>query len=151
MSPSSTRLVDAGADVSARNNDGSRPVDLAWDIRGSAAYWRLVVPEAVLVPGRTINGSLSSYDAVWDDGSHYDVWTVTARAGQRVVIDMESDDVDAYLRVLRSDGTVIATDDDGGSGSNARVEFRARDAGDYLVVATSYDAGETGSYRVRVR
>ena len=74
-------LLDRGADVSAQNEAGNRPVDLAWDIRGSAAYWRLVVPEGGLVPGRTFDGSLSSYDVVWDDGSHYDVWTVTARAG----------------------------------------------------------------------
>ena len=144
-------LLAAGADLRAENEDGNRPVDVAWDIRGSAAYWRLVVPEGTLAPGRTFNGSLSSSDAVWDDGSHYDVWTVTARTvGQRVVIDMESDDVDAYLRVLRNDGTPVATDDDGGSGSNARVEFRAVYAGDYLVIAASLWAGETGGYRVRV-
>lgn len=144
-------LLNAGADVRARNESGQRPVDLAWDIRGSATYWRLVVPEGALVPERPFNGSLSSSDAVWDDGSHYHVWAVTARAGQRVVIDMESDDVDAYLRVLRNDGTPVATDDDGGSGSNARVEFRAPSTGDYLVIATSFGAGETGTYRVRVR
>lgn len=138
-------LLAAGADVRSQNEDGNRPVDLAWDNRGSEAYWRLVVPEGTLVPGREFNGILSSSDAVWDDGSHYDVWTVTARTvGQRVVIDMESDDVDAYLRVLRNDGTPIATDDDGGPGSNARVEFRAVYAGDYLVIVTSYEAGETG-------
>ena len=144
-------LLAFGADIRAENEDGNRPMDLAWDIRGSVEYWRLVVPEGVLVAGRTFNGSLSSYDTVWDDGSHYDVWNVTARAGQRVVIDMESDDVDAYLRVLRYDGTAIATDDDGGSGSNARVEFPAPEAGDYLVIATSYEAGETGAYLVSVR
>ena len=95
--------------------------------------------------------SLSASDAVWDDGSHYDVWSVTARAGQRVAIDMDSDDVDAYLRVLRYDGTTIATNDDGGSGSNARVEIQASQAGDYLVIATSCESGEIGAYRVRVR
>ena len=145
-------LLVVGADPRAENEDGSRPVHLAWDIRGSAAWWRLVVPEGALTPGRTFDGSLNSSDAVWDDGSHYDVWTVTARTvGQRVVMDMESDDLDAYLRVLRNDGTAVASDDDGGSGSNARVEFRAVYAGDYLVIATSYEAGETGAYRVRVR
>lgn len=145
-------LLTAGADLRAENDEGRLPVDLAWDIRGSEAYWRLVVPEGRLAPGRTFSGSLSSFDAVWNDGSHYDVWTVTARAvGQRLVIDMESDDVDAYLRVLRQDGTPVATDDDGGSGSNARVHFQAVYAGDYLVIATSYEAGETGGYRARVR
>ena len=144
-------LLAAGADPRAENEDGNRPVDLAWDIRGSPAWWRLVVPEGTLAPGRTFNGSLTSTDAVWDNGSHYDVWTVTAATvGQRVVIDMESDDVDAYLRVLRKDGTPVATDDDGGSGSNARVEFRAVYAGEYLVIVTSYEEGETGGYRVGV-
>ena len=142
----------AGADLRAENEAGNRPVDLAWDIRGNEAYWHLVVSEGLLVSGRTFSGGLSLSDAVWDNGSHYDVWSLTARAaGQRVAIDMESDDVDAYLRVLRHDGTVIATDDDGGSGSNARLEFQAPYAGDNLVVVTSYEAGETGSYRVRVR
>ena len=145
-------LLAAGSDLTAENEDGNRPVDLAWDIVGTEAYWRLVVPEGTLVPGRTFTGGLSSSDAVWDDGAHYDIWRVTARAvGQRVVIDMESDDVDAYLRVLRKDGTPVATDDDGGSGSNARVEFRAAYAGDYLVVATSFEEGEVGGYGVRVR
>ena len=145
-------LLAAGADPRAENEDGNRPVDVAWDIRGSEAYWRLVVPEGTLAPGRTFSGSLTSSDAVWDDGSHYDVWTVTAGAvGQRVVIDMESDDVDAYLRVLRHDGTPVATNDDGGSGSNARAQFRAVYAGDYLVIATSYEAEETGGYRMGVR
>ena len=144
-------LLAAGADVRAVNENGNRPVDVAWHIRGSAAYWRLVVPEGTLTHGRTFNGSLSSSDAVWEGGSHYDVWTVTARAGQRVVIDMESDEVDAYLRVLRNDGTPIANDDDGGSGSNARVEFRAPYGGDYLVIATSFEAGEVGGYGVARR
>ena len=141
-------LLAAGADVRAVNENGNRPVDVAWDIRGSAAYWRLVVPEGTLTPGRPFNGSLSSSDAVWEGGTHYDVWAVTARAGQRVVIDMESDEVDAYLRVLGKDGTPIATDDDGGSGSNARVEFRAPYGGDYLVIATSFEEGEVGGYGV---
>ncbi len=145
-------LRNAGADVRERNDDGNRPVDLAWDIRGSAAYWRLVVPEGVLVPGQTVDGSLNPSDLVWDDGGHYETWNMTVlAAGQRVAIEMDSDDVDAFLRVLANDGTEIATDDDGGSGTNARVDFRAPDAGDYLVLATSYEAGETGAYSLRVR
>ena len=145
-------LRNAGADVRERNDAGNRPVDLAWDIRGSAAYWRLVVPEGVLVPGQTVDSGLDSLDAVWDDGVPYEVWSVTARtAGQRVVIEMNSDDVDAVLRVLANDGTDVATDDDGGSGTNARVDFRATGTGDYLVLAKSYEAGETGAYSLRVR
>ena len=49
------------------------------------------------------------------------------------------------------DGIVRPSDDDGGPGSNARLEFQAPYVGDYLIIATSYEAGETGAYRVRVR
>ena len=84
---------------------------------GGAEDWRLVVLEGTLAPGRTFNGSLASSDAVWDDGSHYDVWTVSAEAvGQRVVIDMVSDDMHTYPRVLRKDGTTVATDEVTGRG-----------------------------------
>ena len=144
-------LLAAGADPTARDEDGDRPVDQAWDIRDSAAYWRLVVPEGTLAPGRTSYGTLGSSDEVWDGGAHYDVWRVAASAGRRVVVTMESDDVDSYLRVLHNDGTRVATDDDGGSGSNARVEFQAAYTGDFLVIATSFETGETGSYRLEMR
>ena len=107
--------------------------------------------DGALVPGRNFSGSLGSPNDVWDGGSHYDLWSVSATSGQRVVIDMESDDVDSYLRVLRRDRTTLATDDDGGSGSNAWLEFRAPYAGEYLVIATSYEAEEVGGYGMRVR
>ena len=144
-------LIEAGADRTAENEFGVRPTDFVE--RGSQAFWLLAVAEGTLAPGRVFNGSLSSSDRFGDDGLHYyDVWTVTAEeVGQRLVIDMESDDLDAYLRVFRRDGTPVGTDDDGGSGSNARVEFRAVYAGEYLVITTSYGEGETGGYRVRVR
>ena len=88
-------------------------------------------------------------DAVCGYGSHYDVWTVTSgRVEPRVVIDMASDDVDAYLDGAPQSGAPVATDDDGASGSNARVEFQAVYAGDYLVIATSYKPGQTGGYPV---
>ena len=104
------------------------------------------------VSGRTSSGSLSSSDARWHDGSYYDRWTFDARAGQRLVVTMDSDDVDAYLRVIGRDDTTLASDDDSGSGTNARIEFEAPYSGQYSVIASSYGygSGDTGSYRVRV-
>ena len=63
---------------------------------------------------------------------------------------MESDDIDAYLEVVGRDGNTLESDDDSGSGTNARIEFNAPYAGEYWVVATSYGSGDTGGYRVRV-
>lgn len=98
--------------------------------------------------GATVSGSLSASDAVRDNGSHYDTWTVTARAGQRLAIIMESDQLDAYLLLEGQDGAVVAQDDDGGSGSNARIDYRVPEAGQYRVIASSYGSSETGTYRI---
>ena len=104
-----------------------------------------------LVPGgATVAENLSASDAVRDNGSPYDTWTVTARAGQRLVIIMESDQLDAYLLLEGQDGAVVAQDDDGGSGSNARIDFRVPQAGQYRVIASSYGSSETGTYRIRI-
>ena len=107
MSPSFKRCWTQVPTVRAENEDGNRPADLAWDIRGSEAYWRLVVPVGVLAPARTFNAASTRPTRFGTTVRTNDVWTVTARAGQRAVIDMDSDDVDAYLRVLRNDGTRI--------------------------------------------
>ena len=102
-----------------------------------------------LVPGGgTASGRLSASDAVRDNGAHYDTWTVTAIAGQRLVITMESGELDAYLLLEGQDGAFIAQDDDGGSGSNARIDTRVPEAGQYRVIASSYGSSETGTYRI---
>ena len=104
-----------------------------------------------LVPGgATASGSLRASDAVRENGAHYDIWTVTASAGQRLVVVMESDEVDAYLLLEGQDAAVVAQDDDGGSGSNARIDMRVREAGQYRVIASSYGSSETGTYRIRI-
>ena len=119
---------------------------------GSSAAGERSVPatEGTLVSRRTFSGSLNSSDAVWDDASLYDRWTFSARAGQRLVVTMESDDVDAYVRVVGRDGNTLESDDDSGSETNARAEFEAPYTGEYFVIATSYGSGDTGSYGVRL-
>ena len=73
-------------------------------------------------------------------------WTFSFSAGERIVASMESDDVDSYLRVLRDDGTVIASDDDGGSGTNARLEFRVPVTGEYRIRASAYGGDDSGPF-----
>ncbi len=60
--------------------------------------------------------------------------------GERIVVNMMSDLIDSRLRVVR-DGTEIASDDDGGAGLNARVEFRVPATGVYEVQASDVDGG----------
>ena len=143
-------LLAAGADVTARNNRGDFPADVATGIAGSSVYWQLLVPAGELVPGRAVDSRLSSFDQEVADGRYREIWAYQARAGQRVVVTMLSGDMDAYLRVAQRDGSVIASDDDGAGGTDARVEFEAPDAGDYLIVATTFSSGEQGSYQIHL-
>ena len=78
-------------------------------------------------------------------GSSWD-WTFFFSADEQIVVNMESDDVDSYLRVLRDDGTEIASNDDGGSGVNARLEFRVPTAGEYRIRASAYDDEDSGPF-----
>ena len=131
--------------VSVDGGGSDNRAESPWDIVGSVAT------EGKLTPGESFVGWLSSSDAAGDDGSHFDVWELFVPEGQSVVIQMESDDFDAYLRVVEFNqgvGSVTASDDDGGSGSNARVKVTAPTYGGgglYYVMATSYRRG-TGSY-----
>ena len=146
-------LLDAGGDPSIKDASGQRPVDFAREndaITGSNAYPRLRVSRpSPLVAGRSATGNLASTDGVRWGLSYYDEWSYSATVGQRIVVTMESEQVDAYLLVLQDDGTEVASDDDRGEGRNARVEFRVSATGQYTILATSALSEETGRYMIR--
>lgn len=66
------------------------------------------------------------------------------------VIDLESKDFDAYLRILDSGGKQLASDDDGGENRNARIRFTPRKEDNYQVVATRFGSGQ-GNYLLKIR
>ena len=147
-------LLNAGADPSVKDASGQRPVDFAREndaMTGSSAYRRLLVSQpSPLVAGRPGIGDLAPTDGVRWGLAYYDEWSYSAMAGQRIVVAMQSEEVDAYLLLLGDDGTEVASDDDGGDGLNARLEFRARAIGRYTILATSAIAQQTGRYTIRV-
>jgi Bacterial pre-peptidase C-terminal domain len=66
------------------------------------------------------------------------------------VIDMVSQDFDAYLRLLDKKGKQVAEDDDGGGDLNSRLFFSPSQSGDHTIVATSFD-GMVGKFTLKVR
>lgn len=135
--------------VRARNFSGMATGDYHLTLKERVAP-RLPRPGSISV-GRNANGRLGSNSAEDDDGKRYDAYAFRATAGERVKIDLESDDFDAFLRVGRiANGAFIqmAENDDGGDGLNARLVFTAPQAGEYLVRATSYSGSADGNYRL---
>ena len=147
-------LLDAGADVMAKSDDGQLPVDLARAndaLVGTSAYSSLVVNEPTpLTVGRRISGDLTTTDGVRWGLAYYDEWSFRATLGQTVLIAMESADFDSYLIVLADDGTEIVVDDDGGGDLNAHARFRVPASGRYTILATSAESHETGRYAIDV-
>ena len=107
--------------------------------------------------GQTVSEALAETDAVQeDDDTYYDTWTVDARAGQRLVVVMESGAFDAFLTLGRTEPggefESLASNDDGdqdGDSTNARMRVRIPEDGVYQIRANSVGAS-TGPYRLTV-
>ncbi len=107
--------------------------------------------EKIELNGPEIKGSLSQGDGILPvDNSFYDIYSFEGRAGQRITIEMSSQDIDPYLILLNSDGSELAQDDDGGGEKNAKIVVTLPVDGTYTFLANSYEAGESGDYRLKL-
>lgn len=116
---------------------------------------RVVRPPTILslAANTPVAGELTDNDQEADDGSLFDLYRVTVRAGESVTITMRSTAVDSYVvlgRMVDGEWTQTAFDDDGGGGNNARLAHTFDTAGEYLIRANTVGAGKTGSYTIRV-
>jgi len=116
-------------------------------------------PEAITqlpVDGRSLQvgglaaGVLGTASHLVQDGRAGEAWELTAEAGQRVSIILESTDFDAYLYLNGPGLPEILTDDDGGGDLNSRIDVTLPTSGPYTVVASALGAGEFGAYIIRV-
>lgn len=106
-------------------------------------------------PTRPITAGDTSTGVIGTSGD-VDQFTITLTAGQTYMISMrgtgDSALADAYLTLANSGGTVVAFDDDGGSGRNSLLTFTATTTGTYTISAQGYPGdGLTGGYTIDVR
>ncbi|MBL0947296.1 hypothetical protein [Brevundimonas sp.] len=104
--------------------------------------------------GEPVRGTLSASDPVMEvDGSNYDCYILSTRAGQSYAIDLTSSDFDTFIGMgpgRACQPPVEQTNDDvSEDNTNSRLIFTAS-GGDYFILANSYGAGETGVYRLIV-
>jgi hypothetical protein len=100
--------------------------------------------------GTTVSGTLTTSDCRLRIGSQVggefvDYYSFNLSATQNVTIDMTSNQVDSYLVLFNRSGDVVAFNDDGGTGLNARIVI-SLPAGNYVIGATTFWDNETGSY-----
>jgi uncharacterized protein (TIGR03437 family) len=105
--------------------------------------------------GVDVNGTLASGDCALDDGSFADLYSFSGTAGQQIAVSLSSTAFDTYLFLLDADQNVVEDDDDGGGGTNSRIPANSGfltlpATGTYIIVANSFNAGETGAYTLRL-
>jgi hypothetical protein len=100
--------------------------------------------------GQPTSGRLEAGDAQLDNGEWFDAYEVQLRAGQHVAVDMSSNGLDTYLGLRSPSGEVSSNDDWEGSRTRSRIEWVVEETGTWVVLATTYAAGEAGDYTLLV-
>jgi hypothetical protein len=158
-----------GYTVAANTNTGPR--ETAADIGGRKLTIRQAAAAACgstpIVIGQTVNGSLTSSDCRSGQtdrvNAFIDLYTFTARAGQRVRIQMNAElkpsgnpppdaALDTFIYLIGPDGTFLTSNDDIvlGVDTDSRIPiggfFTLPATGVYTIEATSFDDEDGGNY-----
>ena len=173
------RLVNGLTDYLASDDDGAgnSNAKLRWTPKEAGTYYLIAqslkpegvgaftvridtLPAVIKTPpravtmGETYQGELTETDPSVDDkGAYYDMYRITARKGQRLVINMKSGEFDSMVGIGRMEGdslNVTETDDDGGGDKDARLRYTIPEDGEYFIRAQGLDGTATGTYTLVV-
>ena len=98
---------------------------------------------------QVLEGSLGPGDGTLTSGEYRDVYQFQWSTGTPIDITAESSSFDAYL-IHRSPSGAQFDDDDGGDGTNARIQTVSKEDGTHTIMVTSFQSGEAGAYTLRV-
>ncbi len=161
-------LVVAPGGAQHENDDlGGDPSQsaLTWQIEESGTYKVLVtsyeagetgaysldvqVLDALPPQNESERGMLSASDTTLESGEYYDVYSFLAEPGDRIRVDLRSNDFDTYLIVVPPTGEQMENDD-ADSASHSELQITAQELGRYEVFVTTYQEGETGDYLLTI-
>ncbi|WP_228038028.1 trypsin-like peptidase domain-containing protein [Nodosilinea sp. LEGE 06152] len=96
-------------------------------------------------------GALGPGDRTLQDGSYYQEFTFQGRAGQTVLIRLESPDFDTYLIVVDDARNRLGENDDASPDTtNSQLAVQLPRNGTYSVLVNSFQPGERGRYLLTV-
>lgn len=94
-------------------------------------------------------GELDSSSGTTNEGTYKDTYKFYGYSGDTIYVDLSSDDFDTVIYLLDSNAKRIATDDDGGSGTDSYMEYTLDRTGYYSVVASQYSR-RSGEYYISI-
>ena len=104
-------------------------------------------------PGQSVTGTFDASDSRLPDQSYFERWSLSATAGQRLIITLSSRDFDTYAIVARATGNdvdYLMQDDDSGGGTDAQIVFVVPATGEYMIIANSRVPAARGDYSLSV-
>ena len=107
-----------------------------------------------ILVGATARGTLGEDDALAEDGSFYDAYKISVKAGDKLRLTMVSNEFDAFIDIGREDEagvfTSVVSDDDSLSDTHAKVDWAVEEEGDYVIRARSFSSGQSGAYALTI-
>lgn len=92
---------------------------------------------------REIRDELSADDIPTGEGGFARDYVVDLKQGHKIAIDLKSEDFDTLVRLIASDGTTVAENDDGPDGTTNSLLFtRISESGRYIIRVRAF--GKTG-------
>ncbi|MFP4362554.1 MAG: hypothetical protein ACLFR1_01665 [Spirochaetia bacterium] len=99
--------------------------------------------------GSQVQASLSQDDQLLE-GRYVDTYRISGYPGQHIIIDLRSQDFDSYL-IIEDETGFTASNDDGGQGFNARIEYTfSQNSSELFIRATSLVTETIGDYSILV-
>lgn len=105
------------------------------------------------VDGQTITATLKQGDNTLPDNSYFHSYTFQGKAGQKIVIEMNSKSIDPGLLLFNinqdNPNLVQINDDISTQNFNSKLVATLPKDGVYLVLANAFETGESGDYQIR--
>lgn len=125
------------------------PVGTTLPVTGSIAAPGQI---ATITMGTNMQGRLETGDQQMNDGTWADVWQFQGTAGQRVRIELRSEEFDTYVQLLDGRDAQLAEDDDALGDLDSMIEFTLPATGTYKIVVNNYsEERRAGIYTLTLR
>jgi serine protease Do len=104
---------------------------------------------------QTLTATLQKGDEVLPNNSYFHLYTFKGRAGEKVAIEMDSEQIDPSLRLILltkpEKPTLLEQNDDiSPTNFNAQLSATLPEDGTYLIMAHTFEPGESGDYTLKI-
>jgi len=154
------RKVEYGANITRYVEAGEYRVLVNGSRMGKFTLTSTFQPEANLLcvafghlgAGQSVAGQLSSTSCKLPDGSVFDGWQTTVYGSGTLTVTMRATAFDSFLMLRAEDGTLLASDDNGGGGTggkDARFTVSVSGRETYTILAgAANSSAKPGSYQL---